>query len=210
MAKKAKKQKQKKKKREAVKVVVRSPKVPLTPQDVLVGVVAGAFMAAALLCAGLAIRAAIFGDDYEAANRREAARLAAEAAEKDNIGGAIWFSQPDGTFISGADLQYASPAAGTPQAAPPIPSAQSEAPEEGPPAEPVEPEALAEASAAAGISTGLTAPGAMDWTVPVWVGQSDRNYHSRDDCEAADLTGARQTTIQEAVALGFQRCANCW
>lgn len=125
MAKKEKKNKPKKGER----VVVRKPKVPLTPKDILVGFVAGVFLAVALVFAGYSLHDAIFGE-YEAAERkREAARIAAEEAEAAAArAGAIWFSLPDGTFLTGDDLRpvSASGAASEPEPAVP-PQSESEA-----------------------------------------------------------------------------------
>lgn len=61
-----------------------------------------------------------------------------------------------------------------------------------------------------GVSTGLTAPGAQDWTVMVWITDGGRTYHSRSDCEDVGSGSPRQVMIQEATALDYFRCEKCW
>ena len=93
-------------------------------------------------------------------------------------------------------------------------TAENEAPAillEEPVAAPEEDAAESEApSPSAGISTGLTAPGAQDWTVMVWVTDGGRTYHSRNDCEDIGSGSPREMMIQEAVALSYFRCEYCW
>lgn len=123
-----------------------------------------------------------------------------------------WASTRDGTIV---DIVVIPPEQTTvPAAQPPaqrqVPQAQEDTPPPEEAAEAAEPEDTE--APAARRSSGEEATMGEDgaWTMLVWVSDGDPCYHSLQDCENANPAGGRQTTVQEAVAIGRRRCDVCW
>lgn len=206
MAKVPKKKKEKKEKRARRPRRVPLPKAPLTARDVLVSIVAYAFLGLSLMCMILAIESAMQGDGQSTV-RRASVRPAPQAS----TAGSMWFGLPDGSFVNEYGDPFVAPPPVTYQ--PPAPRQETPAapeptpvPEAAPPEVPAAPETPAQEmqAAPAPVSNG------QDWTVMVWIAQRGGRYHSRNDCPQIGSAAPREATIQEAVALDCTRCESCW
>ena len=144
MAKVPKKKKEKKEKRARRPRRVPLPKAPLTARDVLVSIVAYAFLGLSLMCMILAIESAMQGDGQSTV-RRASVRPAPQAS----TAGSMWFGLPDGSFVNEYGDPFVAPPPVTYQ--PPAPRQETPAapeptpvPEAEPPETPAEPEAPAQ------------------------------------------------------------------
>ncbi len=206
MAKAPKEKKDKKEKKSRRPKRVPLPRAPLTVKDVLLSIVAYAFLGLSFMCMVLAIQAAIRGDG-QTPIRRSSTRPSAQA----DTTSSMWFGLRDGTFVNEYGDPFVAPPPVTyqppaPQQKAPTAPAPEPTPAPAPELEaPVEPEAPAAAETApAPISNG------QDWTVMVWISRRGGRYHSRSDCPQIESGTPRETTIQEAVALDCTRCESCW
>ena len=209
MAKAPKKKKEKAEKRSRRPKRVPLPKAPLTVKDVLVSVVAYAFLGLSFMCMILAIQAAMHGDGQSSVRRAASSRPSAQAAANSSM----WFGLKDGTFVN----EYGDPFVAPPPVTYEPPAPQSETspaptPEPTPAPEIETPEAPAEPEAPVPEAESAPAPvtNGQDWTIMVWIAQRGGGYHSRSDCPEIGSATPRETTIQEAVALDCSRCESCW
>ena len=121
MAKVPKKKKEKKEKRARRPRRVPLPKAPLTARDVLVSIVAYAFLGLSLMCMILAIESAMQGDGQSTV-RRASVRPAPQAS----TAGSMWFGLPDGSFVNEYGDPFVAPPPVTYQPpAAPAPEAQA-------------------------------------------------------------------------------------
>ena len=202
---KAPKKKKEKKSRRPKRVPL--PKAPLTAKDVLVSVVAYAFLGLSFMCMLLAIQSAIQGDGQSAV-RRAAARPSAQASASSSM----WFGLRDGTFVNEYGDPFVAPPPVTYQPPAPQPETPPAPAPEPTPAPEVETPELPEPEAPAPETEAAPAPmsNGQDWTVMVWIAQRGGRYHSRSDCPEIGSATPREATIQEAVALDCTRCDSCW
>lgn len=208
MAKAPKKKKEKKEKSPRRPKRVPLPKAPLTAKDVLVSIVAYAFLGLSFMCMVLALQAAIRGDGQSVV-RRAASRPSAQTSANSSM----WFGLPDGTFVNEYGDPFVAPPPVTYQ--PPAPKAEAPAapvPEPAPAPEVEMPELPAEPETPASEAESTPEPisNGQDWTVMVWIAQRGGRYHSRSDCPEIGSATPREATIQEAVALDCSRCESCW
>jgi len=207
MAKAPKKQKEKKEKRSRRPRRVPLPRAPLTAKDVLVSIVAYAFLGLSFMCMILAIQAAVQGDGQSAVRRAASSRPSAQTGTSSSM----WFGLPDGTFVNEYGDPFVAPPPvtyepPTPQTETPAAPAPEPTPEIETPEVPVEPEAPAPETE----TTPAPITNGQDWTVMVWIAQRGGRYHSRGDCPELGSATPREATIQEAVALDCSRCESCW
>ena len=209
MAKLPKFKKEKKEKRPKRKPL---PPVPLTPRDGVLLTASSVFFAICLICGALAIQAAIDKTPYGVMTRAVSESSAAASAAE--MGGGIWFSMPDGTYVNGTGSAFEAPEPFVYQEpAPPAVIAEVPAPSQPLPPEIPEPPEQEENAVQPVAPAQPAAPANGDdanWTIPVWITGFGGRYHSRNDCPALAGGNAREASIQEAVALDCTRCPECW
>ena len=118
MAKAPKKKKEKAEKRSRRPKRVPLPKAPLTVKDVLVSVVAYAFLGLSFMCMILAIQAAMRGDGQSVVRRAASSRPSAQTAANSSM----WFGLKDGSFVN----EYGDPFVAPPPVTYEPPAPQSE------------------------------------------------------------------------------------
>ena len=194
------------------------PPVPLTPRDGVLLTASSAFFAICLICGALAIQAAIDKTPYGVMTRAVSESSAAASAAE--MGGGIWFSMPDGTYVNGTGSAFEAPEPFVYQEpTPPAAIAEDPAPSQPLPPEIPEPPDVPELPEQEENTVQPVAPAQpaspadgddANWTIPVWITGFGGRYHSRKDCPALAGGNAREASIQEAVALDCTRCPECW